>query len=186
MFPKKLSALLALQAGIIFFSLNNSPAQDKPSVIAPDTGLPASASVADKTAPKFDDLADKALQAMQLRAGELKIQGVAVVAFSEGDTVKSWTSKMLVVGHLTTGPSKNDPNGANLLGIAYAKASEMAETLKNSGTSGQPPMRGEFGWQGGVVAKGKTGTIIVAFSGGPSEGDVKISQAGMAVLSGAL
>ena len=134
----------------------------------------------------FDELADKALLAMQHRAAELKVKGVAVVAYSEGDSVISWSSKMLVVGNLTTGPSKSDPAGANLLAIAYNKAAEMAATLKASGSAGRPPLKGELGWQGGVVAKGRTGLLIAAFSGGPSADDVKISQAGLTVLAGTL
>ena len=141
---------------------------------------------ASKAAANFNDVADQALQAMKQRAEELHIKGVAVVAFSEGDTVQAWTSKMVVVGHLSGPPSKNDPNGTNLLGIAYAKAAEMADTLKASGSAGRPPLKGEFGWQGGVVAKGRTGILIAAFSGGPSADDVKISQAGLAVLTQSL
>ena len=164
----------------------NVPAQDKPAASVPDAGYPQPVATAKKPAQSFDELADKALLAMQQRAAELKVTGVAVVAYSEGDSVKSWSSKMVVVGNLKTGPSKNDPAGANLLGIAYAKAAEMADTLKNSGNAGRPPLKGEFGWQGGVVAKGRTGILIAAFSGGPSADDVKISQAGLAVLSQSL
>ena len=70
--------------------------------------------------------------------------------------------------------------------IAYAKASEMARTAKDSGTSGLTPMTGEFFWQGGVVAKTGKGLIIVAFSGGKSEDDVEVSKAGLAILKSAL
>jgi hypothetical protein len=62
----------------------------------------------------------------------------------------------------------------------------MAETLENSGTAKRPPMTGEFGWQGGVIQRTKTGYVIVAFSGGKSEDDVQVSQAGLAVLKSAL
>lgn len=88
---------------------------------------------------------------------------------------------MVVVGHLT---SKPDPNkkGDNLLGIAYTKAAEMADTLKDSGSKVRPPMTGEYGWQGGLVTKGKTGILIVAFSGGPSEDDLKVSHAGLDIM----
>ncbi len=88
---------------------------------------------------------------------------------------------MLVVGNLTNPPSPGK-KGDNLLGIAYAKAAEMAATLKDSGSGVRPPLTGEFGWQGGVVSRGKTGILIAAFSGGPSADDVRISQAGLAVL----
>jgi hypothetical protein len=181
-----LPGLLALPIMAMLLNAPNVPAQDKPAVSAPDAGKPQPVAAGEKPDRGFDELADKALLAMQQRAAELKVTGVAVVAYSEGDSVKSWSSKMVVVGNLKTGPSKNDPAGANLLAIAYTKAAEMADTLKASGSAGRPPLKGEFGWQGGVVARGRTGILIAAFSGGPSADDVKISQAGLAVLSQSL
>jgi hypothetical protein len=62
----------------------------------------------------------------------------------------------------------------------------MARTAKDSGTSGLTPMTGEFGWQGGVMAKTEKGFIIVAFSGGKSEDDVQVSKAGLAVMKSGL
>lgn len=62
----------------------------------------------------------------------------------------------------------------------------MADTLKASGSGVRPPIKVEFGWQGGVIGKGKTGWLIVAFSGASSADDVKISQAGLAVLAQSL
>lgn len=137
------------------------------------------------SAKDFDPIANAALQAMKQRAGELNITGVAVVAYFEGDTIQSWTSKMLVVGRMKDMPTATD-KGANLLGIAYAKASEMADTLKDSGSNVRPPMTGEFGWTGGVIVHGKTGYLIAAFSGGKSEDDVKVSRAGAETLKSRL
>ena len=134
---------------------------------------------------KFDLLANAALAAMKKRATELNIGGVAVVSYAQGDTIRGWTSRMLVVGRMKDDPTATS-KGNNLLGIAYAKASEMAMTLQDSGTAKRPPMTGEFGWQGGVIGRGKTGYIIVAFSGGKSEDDVQVSRAGLAVLQPAL
>jgi hypothetical protein len=133
----------------------------------------------------FNAVADSALMAMTKRAEELKIKGAAVVAYIEGDTTKSWSSKMVVVGAMKNAPTEKN-HGANLLAIAYSKAAEMAETLKDSGSAGRPPMTGETGWQGGLIWKGKTGYLIAAFSGGPSESDLKVSQAGLEVLAGKL
>jgi hypothetical protein len=133
----------------------------------------------------FDELADSALMAMTKKAEELKIKGAAVVAYIEGDTTKSWSSKMVVVGAMKDAPTEKN-HGANLLAIAYSKAAEMAETLKDSGSAGRPPMTGETGWQGGLIKKGRTGYLIAAFSGGPSESDLKVSQAGLEVLAGKL
>ena len=132
-------------------------------------------------------MAKNALLAMKRRAEAMKIRGVAVVAFSPGRTVTSWSSQMLTVGGKITGASKRDPKaGANCLGIAYAKAAEMADTKLESGSGVRPTKLGENGWQGGVVAQGKTGLVIAAFSGAVSEDDVKVSQAGLAVLARAL
>jgi hypothetical protein len=134
---------------------------------------------------RFDSLADAALAAMTARAAELKITGVAVVAYAQGDTIKGWTSKMEVVGRMTDAPTAADA-GHNLLAIAYAKAAQMADTLQDSGTAKRPPMVGEFAWEGGVIARVKTGYAIVAFSGASSEQDVEVSRAGLAVLKAAL
>ncbi len=135
-------------------------------------------------AKKFDAAAKAALAAMKARAAQLNIAGVAVVAFAPGETIEGWSSEMAVVGHMTD--NKASEKGNNLLGIAYAKASEMARTAKDSGTSGLTPMTGEFGWQGGVVTKTDKGFIIVAFSGGKSEDDVEVSKAGLGVLKSTL
>jgi uncharacterized protein GlcG (DUF336 family) len=129
---------------------------------------------------KLDALETQALQAMKQKAAELNIAGVAVVSYAEGETIQGWTSKMAVVGRITD--PKASEKGNNLLGIAYAKSAEMAVTLQDSGTAKRPPMTGEFGWQGGVILKGKSGYIVVAFSGGKSEDDVQVSKAGLEVL----
>jgi len=135
----------------------------------------------------FDGLADKALLVMKKRAEAMKIKGVAVVAFSPGANVKSWSSKMLAVGGKITGASKRDPKaGANCLAIAYAKAAEMADTKLDSGSGVRRPKLGENGWQGGAVAKVKTGLLFAAFSGAASEDDLIVSKAGLAVMASAL
>jgi hypothetical protein len=129
----------------------------------------------------FDEAAVNALRAMTKCAKELRIHGAAVVAYFEGDSVQSWSSKAVIVGAMKNAPTKETP-GDNLLAIAYSKASEMAETLKNSGNAGRSPMTGEFGWPGGLLLKGKSGYWIAAFSGGPSEDDIKVSRAGLETL----
>ena len=128
---------------------------------------------------RFNDLADSALLTMRKKAEAASVEGVAVLAYFSGDKAEAWTSKMVVVGHIRKEPSATD-KGSNLLAIAYAKASEMADTLKNSGSQVRPPMTGEFGWEGGVIVHLKTGYLIAAFSGGQSSDDVAISRAGAA------
>lgn len=129
----------------------------------------------------FDAGAEAALTAMRSRAELLNIGGVAVVAYFEGESIQSWQSRMLVVGRVKDEPTATSP-GSNLLAIAYAKAAEMALTLRDSGSHVRPPMTGEFGWTGGVIAHGKHGYLIAAFSGGKSDDDVEVSKAGLARL----
>jgi hypothetical protein len=145
-------------------------------------GQPTPVSTDMKPTRIFDEVADSALASMTKRAQELKIHGAAVVAFIQGDVTQSWSSKMVVVGSMKDDPTEKG-HGNNLLAIAYSKAAEMAETFKDSGQAGRPPMTGETGWQGGLIRKGKTGYLIAAFSGGPSESDLKVSQAGLEVLA---
>jgi hypothetical protein len=140
----------------------------------------AGAAAKPPSAKKLDALESQALEAMKAKAAALSIQGVAVVSFAPGDKIEGWTSKMAVVGRMTD--PKASANGNNLLGIAYAKSAEMADTLQNSGTVKRPPMTGEFGWQGGAIAEAGGGHIVVAFSGGKSEDDLQVSQAGLAVM----
>lgn len=151
---------------------------------APDSAKPDPTPIFQ--ASGFDEASEKALQAMRAHASALHISGVALVAYAPGDSVSSWTSRMVVVGNMLELPGATRAKGNNLLGIAYAKAAEMAATLKDSGKLERPVMTGEFGWQGGVVAKGKTGLLIAAFSGGRSEDDVATAKAGLAVLSASL
>ena len=167
--------LLILPIVALLMSTPLSPAQDKnnpPANVAGQSG-------------SEEALFDKALAAMSKQAGELNVEGVALVAYAPGDSVQSWTSKMVVVGHLKT-PTTDRDKGSNLLAIAYAKASEMADTLKNSGSKTRPSLTGENGWEGGVTARGKTGQLIVAFSGGASAEDVKVSRAGLEILQSQL
>ena len=117
----------------------------------------------------FIEHVDNCLDIMEQEAQKISITGVAVIAFIPGDRTLSWISKMKVVGVLATDKD-------NFLGIANAKASEMAVSYKNSGTSQQEPRIGEFGWQGGMIRKVKSGYILAAFSGGTGQQDADISN----------
>ena len=130
---------------------------------------------------QFNEIADLALQAITKRAKELNMKGTAIVAASEGNQVQSWISKMLVLETFKKAPA-GDESAMNTIAVAYSKAAEMADTLHTSGSGVRPPMTGEFGWPGGVVARGKSGYLFAAFSGGPGEDDTKAAQAGLAVL----
>ena len=99
-----------------------------------------------------------------------------MIAFIPGDVSESWISKMKVIGRLA-----NDD--ANFLAIAYAKASEMAVTHKDSGNGERKDITGEFGWQGGVIIKVDSGYIVGAFSGGTGQQDADVAKEGLNWLS---
>ena len=124
----------------------------------------------------FIALADQCLTRIEQAAQKLPIQGVAIVAFIPGDVTLTWISKMKVVGKLTSG--KN-----NLLGIAYTKASEMAETHMDSGSGIREIFSGELGYKGGLIKKVKSGYILAVFSGGSSDQDLEVAKIGLDWMS---
>ncbi len=176
--PADRRGLLVALVGLFCLSTTALCQQAGAPAAKPRLNQPAAAQVGSAPAKSFEALADEALLAMRQRAGELKVEGVAVVSYSEGESVQAWSSKMAVVGRMRVEPGPTD-KGSNLLAIAYAKAAEMADTLKDSGSHMREPMTGEFGWSGGVIARGRHGYLIVAFSGGKSEDDVMVSRAGL-------
>jgi hypothetical protein len=129
----------------------------------------------------FARVSSAALQAMQEQAESIKAHGAALVAWVPGEATTGWESRMRVVGGFHSNDA--DPaNNANLLAIAYTKAAEMADTLKNSGSGVRPKLKGENGYKGGVILPAAGGYVIAAFSGAKSEDDVVISGKGAEVL----
>lgn len=124
----------------------------------------------------FLKYAEKCLDVMEQTAKDNAVKGVAIISFIPGDQTESWVSRMKVIGALSS------PK-ANFLGIASAKASEMAMTLVDSGSKTRSPLNGELGYKGGAIRKVNGGYIVSAFSGGPSEIDFKISTAGLNMIS---
>ena len=132
----------------------------------------ASAQTASSGEKIFIEQADECLAIIEQAAQKMSVSGVAVIAFIPGDVTKSWISKMKVAGALTS-------STANLLAIANSKASEMADTYKNSGSGVREPKTGEFGWQGGIIKKVNSGYILGAFSGATGEQDVELAGKGL-------
>lgn len=116
--------------------------------------------------------AGKSLALIEEAAQKLSIKGVAIVAFIPGNVTNSWISKMKVVGNLTI-------ESANLLGIAYTKASEMADTHLDSGSGIRKILSGELGYKGGLIKKVSSGYILAVFSGGSSEQDLEVAKIGL-------
>ena len=160
---------ISLLAIFVLWMAGISLAADEPAA-KPDASASAPAIA------KFNEAAESALQAMQQKADSMKMTGAALVAFIPGEKTTGWVSRMQVVGAFIKG--KN-----NALGVAYSKAAEMADTLTNSGSGARPPLKGEYGYKGGIIKKIDTGYLLAAFSGGKAEDDAKVSQEGVDQLS---
>ncbi len=124
----------------------------------------------------FFKQADESLALIEQAAQKISIKGVAIIAFIPGDLTTMWISKMKVVGNLTT-------ESANLLGIAYTKASEMADTHLDSGSGIRKILSGELGYKGGLIKKVNSGYILAVFSGGSGEQDLEVAKTGLDWLS---
>jgi len=120
--------------------------------------------------------ADDALTVIEQGAVKLNIKGVALVVYIPGDSTRSWVSKMKVVGLMKKGSS-------NLLGVASTKAAEMADTYQDSGSGIRPPLRGEYGYKGGVIRKVSSGYVIAVFSGGSPDQDKEAATGGAEQLA---
>lgn len=120
----------------------------------------------------FINNADDVLQIMKQEALRMNIKGVGLVCFIPGDQTQSWISKMIIAG--ATGNE-----GYNFIAIAYSKASEMAETLQNSGSKVRPVKVGEFDYIGGIIKKIDSGYLLSTFSGASGEDDLAVSQKGL-------
>ena len=116
--------------------------------------------------------ADEALQIMKQEALRMNIKGAGLVCFIPGQETQSWVSKMIIVG--ATGNE-----GYNFIAIANSKASEMAETLQNSGSKVRPVKVGEFDYIGGTIKKIDSGYLLFTFSGASGEDDLAVSKKGM-------
>jgi hypothetical protein len=129
----------------------------------------------------FQTLAPKMIAAMEQHAKKLGVRGAIVVATMDNNG-ESWTSMMKTVGAMKSvveTPKPGEYPGYNFIGIAYSKASEMADTKINSGSKVRPAYQGEFGFQGGMIKKVGSGFILTVFSGATGEQDFEIAGVGM-------
>ena len=124
----------------------------------------------------FATIAEAALAAMTEHAQLLGVRGAAVVAWATLEPAQHWTSQMRVVGAMTKGNS-------NLIAIAYSKAAEMADTLRDSGSGIRPALHGEHGYKGGMIRALAGGHILAVFSGATGEQDIEIAQAAFRIFT---
>lgn len=141
---------------------------------------------------KREDNEVLALDAMQEKANELEIKGVACILIVQGNEL-TWRPVLRRMGRIERDPdTSKDPkdSGANYLAIVCSKIAEMVSTGQNSGSKIRPGLRGELEVRGGITrrdsreALGRTINyrLFTAFSGGLEDEDVVIATAGMDAL----
>ena len=126
------------------------------------------------------------IAAMETHAKKLGVRGVILTAAMD-DRGFSWDSRMKAVEAIKdvpVNPEGHEYPGYNFIGIAYSKAAEMADTRLNSGSKSRPAFQGEFGYQGGLIRKVRSGFILTVFSGATGEQDLEIARAGINAYQG--
>lgn len=145
---------------------------------------PVSESV-DITKSRHDELFDAAFSAMQAKADELGLKGVAMAAFLEDTTTLDWKMATRIMGKVEI-PHRKNP-GWNIIAMVGAKIGETMLTHKPSGHSPRPLMHGEVGFANAEDPLNGEGAefidlgdayCVCAFGGGPHEQDYVIGCAG--------
>lgn len=133
-----------------------------------------------------EDNEELALDAMQAKAKELDVRGVAWVFITNEDMhpngAKSYRPAFRICGRVARKPDPSkgsDDTGADYLSISWSKIAEMVLTGVESGTSNRPAKKGELKLRGGRTRWTNTTRIFTGFSGGTEDQDVLIATAGM-------
>ena len=121
------------------------------------------------------ELLVKALDDMEAKALEMKMQGVGVACFLDKNSEVDWIGEMKVVE-----TPYNLKEGWNLVAIAWSKAGEVIVSCANSGNPERKKIMGELGFVGGAYAEGDGYKLAFAFSGATSEEDLEVAEYGIA------
>jgi|GEM_PF-6026100 hypothetical protein len=130
-----------------------------------------------------------ALEAMAIKAGMLRLRGVAVILTVPGWGSDQWDPQVRAVGNIVDTPATatdGNPAGINYWAVAMSRVAEMIETGRHSGTSGQPPRLGILGDVGGIVYDRHGLRIYLAFAGSEPVKDIDVVKAGWATVNDAL
>lgn len=134
---------------------------------------------------RTDELFDAAFSAMQTKADELGIKGVAMAAFLEDTTTHDWEMSTKVMGNIVFPHGKNP--GWNIIAMVGSKIGESMLTHAPSGHCPRPLMHGEVGFANAEDPLNGEGAefidlggawCVCAFGGGPHEQDYMVGQAG--------
>lgn len=120
------------------------------------------------------DFLVKALDDMEAKALEMKIQGVGVACFLDKSSEVDWIGEMKVVE-----TPYNLKEGWNLVAIAWSKAGEVIASSANSGNPDRKKIMGELGFVGGAYSETEKYKLAFAFSGATSEEDLLVAEYGI-------
>ena len=123
-------------------------------------------------------------EAMDKKAREMNMQGVAVASLLPPGEDVNWIGEMKVVD--TPYNAEGGDRGWNLVAIAWSKAGEVIATGANSGNPDRNCMVGELNFVGGAYGEANGYKFAFAFSGGTSEDDLVVAQHGIEVIKGLL
>ncbi len=157
------------------------------SVLTLNTGCgrtPANESV-DDTISHTDELFEVAFSAMQAKADELGIKGVAMAAFLEDNATLDWEMATQIMGRVEIPHGKNP--GWNIIAMVGAKIGETMLTHAPSGHCPRPLMHGEVGFADAEDPLNGEGAefidlggayCVCAFGGGSHQQDYVVGRAG--------
>ena len=119
-------------------------------------------------------------EAMDKKAREMNMKGVAVASLLAPGEDVNWIGEMKVVD--TPYNAEGGDKGWNLVAIAWSKAGEVIATNANSGNPERNCMVGELNFAGGAFDEDNGYKFAFAFSGGTSEDDLVVAQHGIEII----
>jgi len=121
-----------------------------------------------------------ALGAMQSQASSMGVHvGVSEITVSHTD-VDNYKLKLSLTNNTNVRPGGAGEARVNFAGVASAKAAQMQRTGKFSGND--DGFIGEVPYRGGMCFKKDGYTVLVAYSGGTQDEDVKIATIGIGAM----
>ena len=150
-----------------------------------DVGKASAGESDDVTISRKDELFEVAFSAMQAKADELGIKGVAMAALLEDTSTLNWKMAAQIMGKVEN-PHGKKP-GWNIIAMVGSKIGETMLTHAPSGHSPRPLMHGEVGFANAENPLNGEGAefldlggayCVCAFGGGPHQKDYIIACAG--------
>lgn len=126
---------------------------------------------------KLHEVLIAACDAMEKKAREMDMKGVAVATILMKESQIDWIAEMRVVDKVVN--IDPDGKGWNLVAIAWSKTGEVIASCADSGNPERKSMVGELNYVGGAYDETVDYKFAFAFSGGISEDDLIVAKHGI-------